>query len=320
MTDTSPDALASVEVIQADRDAAAALELALGRVGSAFTAHITEGFEDDSPSVQAFGCLRRACPSRVSTPAGEVALIVRGVLARFHGTYWDAGARHDLATEIAAALSAPTSNAGGEAAALQPPPTPIADAEEQAGSAASSSPSDVDLYLEPEPAANQADAAGGSQAVGFDAGADLASVGLRQEPGSQEHDGSPVDRAGITYAQGERGQQLSCLTPAAERMREAAAQVALNPGFIEARDTEWDVGVNSAKRYIAAAIRALPLPSPAVSVDVEGLTFDEPARLRARKAITDRYYAGGKLVQMTPVKPAELVDLVIAALATDPSK
>jgi hypothetical protein len=46
----------------------------------------------------------------------------------------------------------------------------------------------------------------------------------------------------------------------------------------------------------------------------EALSTDDAARLRARKAITDRYYAGGKVVQMTPVKPAELVDIVIAAL------
>jgi len=44
------------------------------------------------------------------------------------------------------------------------------------------------------------------------------------------------------------------------------------------------------------------------------MSLDMPAaKLRARKAITDRYYAGGKVVQMTPVKPAELVDLVFDA-------
>jgi hypothetical protein len=44
------------------------------------------------------------------------------------------------------------------------------------------------------------------------------------------------------------------------------------------------------------------------------MAVDIPAaKLRARKAITDRYYAGGKVVQMTPVKPAELVDLVFDA-------
>lgn len=36
-----------------------------------------------------------------------------------------------------------------------------------------------------------------------------------------------------------------------------AAKKAENPGFIEARDTEWDEGVNYAKRFVAAAIRAL---------------------------------------------------------------
>lgn len=36
-----------------------------------------------------------------------------------------------------------------------------------------------------------------------------------------------------------------------------AVKVAENPGFIEARDTEWDEGVNYAKRYISNAIRLL---------------------------------------------------------------
>ena len=35
---------------------------------------------------------------------------------------------------------------------------------------------------------------------------------------------------------------------------EYAAKIAENPGFIEARDTEWDEGVNYAKRYISTAI------------------------------------------------------------------
>ena len=33
------------------------------------------------------------------------------------------------------------------------------------------------------------------------------------------------------------------------------AEIARNPGFIEARDTDWDVGVNFAKRFISDAIR-----------------------------------------------------------------
>lgn len=48
---------------------------------------------------------------------------------------------------------------------------------------------------------------------------------------------------------------------AEDAMREHCAEVALSPGFIEARDTEWDTGVNYAKRYIATAIRATP-PKP----------------------------------------------------------
>lgn len=39
------------------------------------------------------------------------------------------------------------------------------------------------------------------------------------------------------------------------RERERCAQIAENPGFIEARDTEWDEGVNYAKKFIAEAIR-----------------------------------------------------------------
>jgi hypothetical protein len=35
----------------------------------------------------------------------------------------------------------------------------------------------------------------------------------------------------------------------------ACSKVAENPGFIEARDTDWDQGVNYAKRFIASAIR-----------------------------------------------------------------
>lgn len=48
------------DVIQSDRDAAAELEVALGNVGSAFTAHIREGLEDESASVQALAAHRIA--------------------------------------------------------------------------------------------------------------------------------------------------------------------------------------------------------------------------------------------------------------------
>jgi hypothetical protein len=44
-----------------------------------------------------------------------------------------------------------------------------------------------------------------------------------------------------------------------ERLRalvEGCAAIAENPGFIQAKDTEWDEGVNYAKRFIAKAIRA----------------------------------------------------------------
>lgn len=38
---------------------------------------------------------------------------------------------------------------------------------------------------------------------------------------------------------------------------ERCAKVAEGPGFVQARDTEWDTGFNYAKRIIAAAIRKL---------------------------------------------------------------
>jgi hypothetical protein len=38
---------------------------------------------------------------------------------------------------------------------------------------------------------------------------------------------------------------------------EECAKIAIDPGFIEAQDTEWDEGVNYAKAFIAQAIRAL---------------------------------------------------------------
>lgn len=53
----------------------------------------------------------------------------------------------------------------------------------------------------------------------------------------------------------------TCFCSRANADIEAAARVAESPGFIEARDTDWDAGVNYAKRYIAAAIRALATPA-----------------------------------------------------------
>lgn len=44
-----------------------------------------------------------------------------------------------------------------------------------------------------------------------------------------------------------------------ERLRalvERCANIAENPGFIQAQDTEWDEGVNYTKRFVAKAIRA----------------------------------------------------------------
>lgn len=40
-----------------------------------------------------------------------------------------------------------------------------------------------------------------------------------------------------------------------ERERDRCARLAENPGFIRAQDTEWDEGVNYAKRFIANVIR-----------------------------------------------------------------
>lgn len=38
--------------------------------------------------------------------------------------------------------------------------------------------------------------------------------------------------------------------------RERCAKIAENPGFIQAQDTEWDMGVEYAKPFIARAIRS----------------------------------------------------------------
>jgi hypothetical protein len=54
---------------------------------------------------------------------------------------------------------------------------------------------------------------------------------------------------------------------AAREMRERCAKVAENPGFIEAQDTDWDLGVNYAKSFIAKAIRALPDTSSAIATN-----------------------------------------------------
>lgn len=49
---------------------------------------------------------------------------------------------------------------------------------------------------------------------------------------------------------------LDALDKAAREIeRERCAKIAETPGFIECRDTDWDEGVNFAKRFIAAAIR-----------------------------------------------------------------
>ncbi len=47
----------------------------------------------------------------------------------------------------------------------------------------------------------------------------------------------------------------AALSAVAPEIVETCAKVAENPGFIQARDTEWDEGVNFAKEYIAKAIR-----------------------------------------------------------------
>lgn len=49
---------------------------------------------------------------------------------------------------------------------------------------------------------------------------------------------------------------------ARDQALEDAAKVALDPGFIQARDSEWDTGFNDAKRVIAHAIRALKEQRP----------------------------------------------------------
>lgn len=59
--------------------------------------------------------------------------------------------------------------------------------------------------------------------------------------------------AGIVMGHAESIRYMVAQAIAAERER--CAQIAENPGFIQARDTEWDIGVNYAKQYIAMAIR-----------------------------------------------------------------
>jgi len=54
---------------------------------------------------------------------------------------------------------------------------------------------------------------------------------------------------------------LAALPGASVEVIEQCAKVAENPGFVDARDTEWDLGFNYAKKYIAGAIRALVVPS-----------------------------------------------------------
>lgn len=61
----------------------------------------------------------------------------------------------------------------------------------------------------------------------------------------EEHAG-PYWEARATRAEQERDEAY-----------ERAANAAENPGFIEAQDTDWDLGVNFAKSFIAAAIRRL---------------------------------------------------------------
>lgn len=42
-----------------------------------------------------------------------------------------------------------------------------------------------------------------------------------------------------------------------DRALKEAAAIAENPGFIEAQDTDWDLGVNYAKGFISEAILRL---------------------------------------------------------------
>lgn len=86
------------------------------------------------------------------------------------------------------------------------------------------------------------------------------------------HDGSPgscerCDGASVDVEAARAAVLSRMSSPSHDRAmaeggwRETAARIAENPGFIQARDTEWDEGVNYAKRYIAAAIRSAP-PTP----------------------------------------------------------
>ncbi|SFR86876.1 hypothetical protein [Sphingomonas jatrophae] len=88
--------------------------------------------------------------------------------------------------------------------------------------------------------------------------------------------------------------------------------------FVEAMEPSRDFKRNphyqdELDRYRPAIAKVLALrPSSGVAVH-------DAARARARRAITDRFYRGGNVVQIASVKPSELVDLVVDALAAAPT-
>lgn len=96
----------TVVVEQVDRDAAAALTVAVGHVGSAFTAHITEGLEDDTSLVQAFARHRLAererCAKVADASAAKCVPLMNGLGV---SASMERG-RHTEATEIATAIRA----------------------------------------------------------------------------------------------------------------------------------------------------------------------------------------------------------------------
>src|SRR5882672_4090104 len=73
-------------------------------------------------------------------------------------------------------------------------------------------------------------------------------------------------RSGMAYDEKLAGRIIDDQATEIEQLQQAlkdecerCAKIAENPGFIQARDSEWDDGVNFAKAFIADAIRKSPI-------------------------------------------------------------
>ena len=68
-----------------------------------------------------------------------------------------------------------------------------------------------------------------------------------------------------------------------DRECERCALIVENPGFIQARDTEWDAGVNFAKMFIATAVRHGVSPGAMSEAAVVRLMMDDDLAKRGLK-------------------------------------